>query len=407
MLRIQSNKQPKIPMIRIALLIVLVVSLGSCLKEPSLHSYQVKLIVDFGSDISPEKKAGAEVTLVNQQRNIKITGRTNDEGAIQFSSVELGFYSVSVVHSFASGIINYRYNGQKKIDVFDNKIDTIVVRSGIWSNFVIKEFYYSGSKTPAGKAYYADQYIELFNNTNEVQFADGISVLEHESSGTGVNLWASIPDTIVAQMIWSIPGNGTQYPVLPGQSIVIAQDGINHKDDPNGNPLSPVNLGDANFEYYVFSSANKDVDSPRIPNMVADYLSNNISEVTFRVQGGSAIAIAKLPGETAVERINYIQKHLVAKKSASGSSVAYYPKVANKYILDAVETVEDEAHAVYKRFSSEIDAGYIYIITGSYSGKCVRRKIKDVQNGRVIYQDTNNSANDFIKDAVPNPKVYE
>jgi len=381
--------------------------LVSCLKEPGLTGYSVNLTVDFGADFPQDKKAGATITLFNQQKNYKINANTDAEGKILFPMVEPGFYSVTVSHSLGSGNIRYQYNGQDNIEVFSNKIATIIAKPAVPGAFVIKEVYYCGSRTPAGKAYYADQYIELFNNTNEVQYADGISVFEHESNGNGVNMWESLKDTVVAEMIWTIPGNGTQYAVQPGKSIVIAQDGINHRDDPNGNPLSPVNLGNADFEFYVYTPKNKDVDSPLVSNMLEDYTAVEVSEVTFRVQGGSAIAIAKIPGSTDEERKAYISKNLVAKPSSSGSSTSYYPKIANKFIIDAVETVEDEAHAIYKRFPSEIDAGYTYVTTGSYSGKCVRRKIKEVVSGRVVYQDTNNSTEDFLKDADPKPKIYE
>lgn len=385
-------------------LLALILIVSSCLKEPSIVSYSLDLKVDFGTDIQMANKSGAIVTLSNQQKNYKVSARTDESGKIQFQSLDPGIYSVVVSYTSSSG----EYSGQRSISVFSDKTDTIVIKKSVLGTFVIKEFYFAGSRTPAGKSYYADQYIEIFNNTDEVRYADGISVFEHESSGTGVNTWESIKDTIVGQMIWTIPGNGKQYPVQPGRSILIAQDGINHRNDPNGNPLSPVNLGNADFEFYVPTKTNKDIDSPTVANMLDDYLSNtNISEIAFRVQGGSALVIAKLPGNSETERKAYIARNLVVKTSVSGSAAVYYPKIANKYVIDAVETVEDEAHAIYKRLPADIDAGYTYITTGSYSGKCIRRKVKEIVSGRVVYQDTNNSTNDFLKDVDPMPKIYE
>jgi hypothetical protein len=381
--------------------------MGSCLKEPDFNTYSLDLVVEFGDDFPIDKKSGITVTLSNQQNSNKMQAATDAEGKIRFSSVEPGFYSAVVSQVVNQGVITYNCNAIKNIEVFGNTADVVKLEPLVLGAFVIKEFYYSGSVTPAGKSYYSDQYIELYNNTSEVQYADGISIFEHESSGTGVNIWAAIKDSIVAEMVWTIPGNGTQYPILPGKSIVIAQDAINHRDDPKGNPLSPVNLGNADFEFYVYNTGGKDIDSPAVPNMLDEYLSNNISEVVFRVQGGSALAIAKLPGKTSEERKDYLNKNRVAKLSASGSSTTYYPKIATKYIFDAVETVQDEAHAVYKRFTSQFDAGYTYVTTGSYSSKCVRRKIKEIISGRTVYQDTNNSTNDFLKDVDPKPKVYE
>lgn len=392
---------------KILQILSLMLLLGSCLKEPAFHSYQVGLYIDFGSDFPQSEKEGTRVILFNQTRNYTLSDVADSDGLVRFASVEPGFYSVTVSRSFGLDGRSYYFNGTKNIDIFGNVSDTIELKGAQSNAFVIKEIYYSGSTTPAGKRYPNDQYLELFNNTNEIQYADGISVLIHESANTGTNQWENINDTIVAEMIWTIPGNGKQVPVEPGKSIVIAQDGINHQSDPNGNPLSPVNLGDADFEFYVYKSNGTDVDSPSVPNMLRDYTPTDILEVSFDARGGSAIAIAKIPGNTDEERKAYILKNLVPKPSATGSRTTYYPKIANKYILDAVETVQDEAHAIYKRFPPELDAGYTYITTGSFSGKCVRRKIKEITGGRVVYQDTNNSTEDFLKDVDPKPKIYE
>lgn len=393
---------------KLAAIIALLLLLGSCLKEPDYHSYQLALTVDFGADFPQDQRNGAKVTLINQTKNYTFEAETDKNGKVQFSALEPGFYSVAVSHSFSAGDKKHYYNGQQNIDILGDKTESVEARESLFSAFVIKEIYYAGSVTPAGKIYYADQYLEIFNNTSEVQYADGISVLIHEASNAGTNMWAYIKDTIVAETIWSIPGNGKQVPVAPGKSIVIAQDGINHRDDPKGNPLSPVNLGNADFEFYDYKPKTTDVDSPTVPNLIEDYSGNEaIKEVTYVVGGGSAIAIAKIPGNTAEERKAYIKKNLIAKPSSSGTNKTCFPKIANKYILDAVETVKDEAHGIYKRFSPELDAGYTYVASGSRSGKCVRRKIKEIVSGRVVYQDTNNSTNDFLKDVDPKPKIYE
>ncbi len=377
--------------------------LVSCLKEPDYHSYQVKFAVDYGTDFPQGQKAGAKVSLFNQIKNYTVEAYTDNNGKIQFSAVEPGFYSVTVSHSYSQANKTNYLNGLKLIQVFGPVSDTIKLNPGRSGPFLIKEFYYSGSTTPAGKPYSADQYIAIVNNTNVTQYADGISVLEHESYGTGVNFWANIKDTIVVKMIWTIPGNGTQVPVLPGKSIVLARNGINHRDDPNGNPLSPVNLARADFEFYVAKQPATDLDSPNVPNLEEDLFVLRGNDVSFHVKGGSAIALAKLPGDTESDRKEYIKKNLVPKSSASGSSTTYYAKIANKYVLDAVEVVFDEAHAIYKRFPPELDAGYTYTPSGSGSGKCIRRKISADINGKVVYQDTNNSTEDFLKDVDPEP----
>lgn len=381
--------------------------LGSCLKEPDYNSYKVNLMVDFGDRFPLEQKAGVKVLLFNQVKAYQVEAVTDQNGRVQFPMVEPGFYSITVSYSYSSEVQTYYYNGLKNINVFGNISDSIKVNGSSTSAFVIKEIYYSGCSTPAGKQYSGDQYLEIFNNTNEIKYADGISILEHESYGSGENFWKNIRDSIVVKLIWTIPGNGMQVPVEPGKSIIIAQDGMNHRDDPNGNLLSPVNLGNADFEFYVDEEKKRDVDFPAVPNLEEDLFVFRAADVTFHISGGSALAIAKLPGKTSSERKANINKSLVSKESATGSNTTYYAKVANKYVLDAVEVVQDEARSIYKRFPPELDAGYTYVASGSRSGKCIRRKVKEIASARVIYQDTNNSTDDFLKDVDPRPKIYE
>jgi hypothetical protein len=391
---------------KILFILIALFVLGSCIKEPEYQSHQIEITIGFPEDIPPGAKSGAKVTLFNQLKSYSSELLTDENGQVFFSDIEPGFYSITVVHSFGNGGFEYFFNGLETIEVFNSVIKVVEVAVSQSNAFVIKEFYFSGSLTPAGKAYYSDQYLEIYNNSAIVQYADGISVLEHESYGTGDNFWKDIVDSIVVKKIWTIPGSGTDVPVQPGQSIVLAVDGINHKSDPNGNPLSPVNLGNSDFEFNVLKDPAEDIDSPNVPNLEEDLFVNRADDVNFHVGGGSAVAIARIPGINQEARLQYISSHLQPKESASGSHSTYYAKIANKYVIDAVEVVQDEARAIYKRFPVELDAGYTFVPSGSKSGKCIRRKIKETVDGRVIYQDTNNSTEDFLKDVDPKPKIY-
>lgn len=385
-------------------IILLLFISGSCLKEPDSIGYKVNLTVRFGPNFPQESKEGLRVTLSNQTKGYVLEAYTDANGRVDFSSIEPGFYRSAVTYSYPEKDFLHYYNGLKSIEVFSDITDSIHLNYSKSGDFIIKEYYYSGSTTPMGKPYSADQYIEIINNTNEMHYADGISVVEHESYGSGVNFWAGLKDTIVARMIWTIPGNGNQVPVLPGESIVLARTAINHRDDPNGNPLSPVNLGDADFEFYVSKQPESDLDVPGVPNLIEDLFVFRGADVAFHVKGGSALALVKIPGKNETERKEYLRKHMAPKESGAGTKTTYFAKIANTCVLDAVEVVFDEAHAIYKRFPPELDAGYTYVLAGSGSGKCIRRKTREVVAGRIFYQDTNNSSEDFLKDVDPRPK---
>ena len=387
---------------KIIYLISIVLLVSSCMKKPDYNSYIIELTVPLGEEITPETVNNAKVTLINLQKGYTIEALMDSTGVILFTSIEPGFYSATLSHSFPTGAFTTsNLNGMVQMEVFSSISETLPVVLSTSNALVIKEYYYSGSLTPASKSYYSDQYVEIYNNSDMVVFADGVSIIEHESYGIGTNYWTFMPDSIVARMIWTIPGSGNDYPINPGHSIVLAKDAFDHKDDPNGNPDCPVNLGNADFEFWVdYKGYDIDFNST---NMIEDLFTFRGSDIAFHVRGGSAIALVNIAIDP-VERRNYIDNNLVRKSSYS---TRWYGRIANTMVIDAVEVVFDEAHAEYKRMPLVLDAGYTYVPAGSKSGKCLRRKIETIINGRTVYQDTNNSTEDFLKDSDPKPWIYE
>lgn len=262
------------------------------------------------------------------------------------------------------------------------------------NGFVIQEIYFSGSTTPAKGAYYQDQYIEIYNNSDSVLYADGLSIAEsNHLSNSAVPEYTNYPNDLIAGAVYTIPGDGKTYPVQPGKSIAIASLGINHK---TANANSPVDLSKADFEWY---DGGKDVDVPEVPNMIRNFCYSNTIWV-LHVKGYHAYAIFKAPGSYA----DFLAQNTISVPTASGTSVSRV-RVANSLILDGVEL--GTAGAIgSKSFSSSIDVSYTYC-DGSYTGKSVRRKVLIRENGRAVLQDTNNSGKDFIPNATPKPWEVE
>lgn len=384
--------------------ILVLMLLKACIEPvPDYHAYAVHLTVDFSEEVPEDFRSGAKVVFTNLTKNYSYTAFTSDSGDVSFEEIEPGFYSATVTHAFSDAGAAYHLNGYSLVDVFDMVDDSVEVVTSKTNAWVIKQYYYSACLTPAGKQYSDDQFVEIHNNSDLVQYIDGISIVEHESYAIEENYWTFLEDTIVARMIMTIPGSGTDYPVQPGESVVIARDAINHQDPVYGNPLCPVNLEYAEFEFYIHRETGGDIDGPYADNMIENLFTFRGTDFVFHTRGGSAIAIALFPG-TQEEKQEFIDNHQILKIT---SSDRYYGKVPNEYILDAVEVTWDEAHAIYKRFPLELDAGYTYVPSGARSGLCVRRKVERVEDGRYIYQDTNNSTEDFEKDVVPNPWINE
>ncbi len=385
---------------RILYFISLLIIAISCKKELDINSYSLQLMCEIPDDITLSSYEGIKLTITNRDKEYNIIEYSDKNAQIYLEGLEAGFYNISATFDVITNGTTKTYNGTAYIDLFENLENTVELVHGNIGKFVIREYYYSASETPSFNQYKDDQYVEIFNNTSEIQYADGLSIVEHESYALSHNYWQYMEkDSIVVKMIWTVPGNGTDYPILPGKGFIIAQDAFNHKSDPDGNPNSPVDLGDAEFEFWSDKSPTGDIDFPAT-NMVEHFWVYKAYDVAFHNRGGSGIALVRLPGN----KEEYILNNLVSKGEATSSS-KYFCKIPNSMVVDAVEAMW--YGKLYKRFDSSLDAGYIAVESGSKSGLCIRRKIKEIIDGRTVYQDTNNSSNDFEHDVVPSPRNYE
>ncbi len=322
------------------------------------------------------------ITVEQGLYDIKISGKkiysqAIDETTINSQEVNLIGFKESVAISSTSGTLEIPL----KISI-PNK------------GWVIKEYYFAGSKTPSGSAYNKDQFIEIYNNTDTVMYADGISFGEVENTTSqGPNVYADeIDQSTFVRALYTIPGTGKEHPVQPGNSILIAPQPINHKETV---PAS-VDLSEADFQFYD-SHATLSIQVPEVPDMIRYYLSSK-TILTFHNRGAWPILIFKAP-----DMENYVSQYTDTRNNKAGNPITTV-RIPNEYILDAVESAPSEG-ITSKAFSASVDLGFVGC-GPSGTGKSIRRKVAEIKNGRVIYQDTNNSSVDFIPDATPQPKVF-
>lgn len=344
------------------------------------------------------------VNFTNNNKNYSFTAYSDSSNELQYKDLESGIYTLNISQEFERGIFKVVLNSSSELTITEDNTDTLELNAVfIQTNgggFIIKEQYYSGSRTPAGKSYYHDQFIEIYNNCPDTLYADGLAIVELESIGNSENYFKYMQaDSIVAKTIFQVPGQGEDYPIAPGTGFLIAEDGLNHQSDPNGNPDSPVNLGDAEFEFFSDKSPGADIDYPA-ENMIESLWVFKGNDMLFFVSGGSAIALVKIEGGVN----QYIEDNYVTKGSPTSTS-KYYCKIPNEWVIDAVEVTQNDK--LNKRLDNSLDAGSVTIAAGTFSGLGIRRKIEKVINGRTIYKDTNNSSEDFDHDVIPNPRWYE
>lgn len=347
-----------------------------------------------------------EVSFTNTRKDYAFTVKTDSLGYLHIPSIEAGFYLLNIAERYTYENYSIALNGSEEIAILEDtqcELDlTYKVMQDGGSGFIIREYYYSASLTPNEKQYSSDQYIEIYNNSPDTLYADSLLIVEHESTATGPSYFGNLKEeAIVVKTIWAFPQDKS-YPIAPGQGFIIARDAMNHHSDPNGNPNSPVDLGDAEFEFWSdLSTSTSDIDFPAA-NMVDLLWVYKGSDYPFHTRGGSAIAIVHIPGNTK----EYISNNLITKGTATTSS-RFYCQIPNTWVIDAVEAIWNDSRQANKRFANSLDAGTTYIEAGPKLGLCVRRKADYSIGNRLVYQDTNNSTIDFLKDQIPQPRVYE
>ena len=268
------------------------------------------------------------------------------------------------------------------------------------ADFVIMELFVTGTVTPENKQYTGDQYIKIYNNSDQTLYADGLFIAESQFLTTTQNDYSpNIMGThFTAGSIFRVPGNGTTYPVAPGDSLIICDNAIDHREA----NVNSFDLRKANFEWYTTStsSSNQDIDNPDVDNLEQLYCYSNTLWILNK-QGNKAYVIGRVPAEVTPESFmsdySYTCNYTLTT-GATSKDFTYY-KVPNEWIVDAVNLGPKNTY-VWNLTSASLDMGFTYVgenaaVAENY-GKAVRRKVALTQpDGRVVLQKTNNSSTDF------------
>ena len=386
-------------------LLLICLSFLSCRKEyQDFETVSYQINIQYPDNYSSSQVEGATIELKNMVTGASYSYVSDASGNVICEDILPGVYTMTASRTLSEDESEeltgtraeaYLNANATSIKITESGQTTLKLKGGTIGGFVIKEFYYAGVPS----AYFYDSYIEVYNNSTDTLYADSISVGNTKTnSPTGsVYGFLSTSDDVYLQHVFMVPGSGNDYPVAPGESFIIAVDGINHRSDPLGNPNSPVNLGAgiADFEtYYSYSS--RDADAADVPNMLHLYAASTAGFDWLLGVMGTGIVIfkhsdpASLP--TAVE--------------PGVSSTTRYIQIPATSIIDGVDCVANNTVTLdKKRLPQAIDAGTTSV-GATYNGKSVRRKIKTEIEGRKILMDTNNSSQDFEINDNPNPKGW-
>ncbi|MDD4618791.1 MAG: DUF4876 domain-containing protein [Bacteroidales bacterium] len=280
--------------------------------------------------------------------------------------------------------------------LFDTKNLSVDLEKIIMKSLLISKVYYSGTKDNRNRNYTADSFVEIFNNSDETVYLDGKYLALAESMTPAAYLASDDPDYIYTRQICKFPGGGTDYPLGPGESIVIA---ARNARDHTTSASNSVDLSTADFEV-------KELDGTGNPDVKAlPVISSSVPLKFLNLISGGPNALFLFETDEDI----FTWQEVFAPGKTSGER---FRKVPVSTVIDGVEALKNSASTGpdinLKRFQDIVDAGYVFIngISG-YTNESVERKISEIDNGRIILQDSNNSLDDFEIISGPEPRNYD
>jgi len=273
-------------------------------------------------------------------------------------------------------------------------------------DFIFEEIFFTGTRRASGSSYIGDTYFKIYNNTDHVLYADGLAICESKFKST--QFYTYTPDIRQDEMtvhaIYVIPGNGTEHPVAPGESLVICDTGIDHRIS---NPNS-FDLSDADFEWYDESTnpSHTDIDSPTVPNLDKWYC-YTLTVFVPHNRGFSSFALARIPigKEAYLSDYYYDYEYTIYVPAGTFPMSGSAYRLPNEWIVDGVNcSVETDRQ--WNVLPPSIDAGWTHC--GAMDSdenrffKSIRRKMLYLMDDGIrVLKDTNNSTADFNPDCVP------
>jgi len=197
--------------------------------------------------------------------------------------------------------------------------------------------------------------------------------------------------TFTAAAIYVIPGNGTEHPLAPGEQLVLADQGY----DFTQTKADAIDLSIADFEWYDETEKGMDPDIAEVPNLDKWY-SYSATIWIPNNQANRAYAIARMGVSKDEFLANYYKEyHYTATNGKEMTKKGYDVPVA--WVLDAVNL----GNTGFERIATPAVLDRSYATTGiagtdkTRFGRSFIRKVASSTGSYTVYQDTDDSANDF------------
>ena len=265
-----------------------------------------------------------------------------------------------------------------------------------------------------------DQYITIYNPSKQTLYLDSMAIVTNQIDPRVIFEFAPGDNFVNSyygvNSIMCFPGKGHDYPVKPGQTIVIVNHAIDHaKDyekylDDNGENLKEyegidqfLDLSKADFEWSPGTDKN---NNPNVPDLMPITPSRAMSTISEAV----GLALVRLPWSPATFA-QYEKRNAEADKKAKVKNPVHYINVTNTDFADfiAVEipfnnVIDCMTICPRKRFlmkPSKLDKGFLGVTEENFSSynnenllKVMGRSLQRKFDGKG-FVDTDNTTTDF------------
>ena len=377
---------------------------ASCTKD-DLTVKNSTVGVTFTNPANLENVKTSALTVTFKEVNSGKVSTFNVNSAAELSTLNLpeGSYDVSL-----EGNIEYTLDGavyQSKIRGVKNavkvtgstaSIDIPLFLYNVNAGLVLKEIFFTGTRTPEDKLYHGDKYFIVYNNSEDTLYTDRLIYAEAQFLTT--TKWDYTPnimaEAFTANNIVMFPGSGKEHPIFPGKQVVVAANAIDNREL-NTNSFD---LRTADYELFLRTV---DVDNPEVPD-----LENLNGTLIMHDRGFRSVVLARLPeGKTGEEFVaeNYYEYKYIGSTGREMTNDGI--RIDNSLILDAVN-LSVASEFVWTLTAPSLDISWTYCgkvnSDNTRYGKSVRRKaVYTNPDGRVVLLDNNDSANDFEAEAKP------
>lgn len=220
--------------------------------NPLNVSFKVKAVTGFvdadgnGTINTDFPVDGLTVRFTNFEEDAVIETLTDENGIAQ-TEVAPGNYTISVFGESESEGNTYYLNGSVQNKAITKDITpeqaeasndfSIAIRPAMVGPLCFSQIFYCGSTNPETQAtYFRDQFYEIYNNGDETYYLDHLCFarLVPEFATATLPEWPAedgLNNYVYAVTVWQLPGNGTDYPLKPGESFIITQEAANHADE--------------------------------------------------------------------------------------------------------------------------------------------------------------------------------